>query len=86
MMMADPEQQTQQQTTVKAEQVRMAAASGVRLLDDKDLKVPMDIAIDGSLSILRMLLVSVANGQLIFSSPPKADQTTSLANGDKSDA
>lgn len=76
----------EQQTTVKAEQVRVAAASGVRLLDDKDMKVPMDIAINGSLGILRMLLVGVANGQLIFSSPPKADQTSSLVNGDKTDA
>jgi hypothetical protein len=60
----------EQPTTVTTEQIKAAATAGLRLLDDKDLRVPMDIAISGQLGILKMLMLGVANGQLIFTSPP----------------
>jgi hypothetical protein len=75
--------QQQQQTSINIEQVRGAAAAGLRLLDDKDMKVPMDIAINGSLGVLRMLLLGVANGQLVFTTPPSQDKQPAHPPQDK---
>jgi hypothetical protein len=75
---------TEQPQSLTVEDVKGAAIAGIRLLNDKDLKVPMDLAIAGSLGHLRALLVAVANGQLVFVPPP--EPKLHAIEGDRKDA
>ena len=53
------------------QQIAAAAAAGVELLSDKDLKVPLGIAIGGQLSVLHSMLNAVASGELVLVNPPE---------------
>jgi len=53
-----------EQMTASPEQIQQAAATGLQLLAQPDLKVPMNIAMSGNLILLQGLLQSLANGSL----------------------
>ena len=57
--------------SITPQQCQLAAVAGVQLLDDKDLRIPMSLAM-GQLGVLKSLLQAVAQGTLIFSVPPVA--------------
>ena len=59
----------QQQLT--PQQIVVAAAAGTRLLQEKDLPVPMEIAKGGSLGVLEQILGAIANGQLVVMQAPE---------------
>ena len=46
-------------------QIQMAAAAGQRLLQQKDLPVPMEIAKTGALGALEGILGAIARGELV---------------------
>ena len=56
------------------QQIQTAAAAGVELLSDKDLKVPLGISIGGQLSLLHSILSAVKAGELILTNPPTPNQ------------
>lgn len=58
-----------EQTNVSPEQIQQAAATGLQLLAQPDLKVPMSMAMGDSLNILNGLLQSLANGSLVVGMP-----------------
>ena len=57
-------------TEVSAQQIAMAAAAGVRLLQEEDLPVPLSVAKSGALGILEGMLQALANGEVILANPP----------------
>jgi hypothetical protein len=64
------------------QQIAAAAAAGVELLSDKDLKVPLGIAIGGQLSVLHSMLNAVASGELVLVNPPEQQQAAGKEDGD----
>lgn len=64
---------------VNAVQVQMAAAAGVKLLQQDDLPVPMVIAKSGALSVLEGMLQALANGEVVLSQP--VDPNAAVAKG-----
>jgi len=58
---------------VSAQQVQMAAAAGVKLLQVEDLPVPLSVAKSGSLGILDGMLQAIANGEVILAQPPEPE-------------
>jgi hypothetical protein len=56
------------------QQIQAAATAGVELLSNKDLQVPLGIAIGGQLSVLLSLLSALASGELALVNPPTPDQ------------
>lgn len=67
------------------QQIASAAAAGVELLSDKDLKVPLGIAIGGQLSLLHSILSAVKAGELILTNPPTPDQQAAADNKEDGD-
>jgi len=76
-------------------QVQMAAAAGVKLLQQEELLVPMSIAKSGALSVLEGMLNALANGEVVLANPvppenigegiptpPMAPVETPAANGE----
>lgn len=59
---------------VSPQQIQAAAAAGVQLLSNKELPVPLGIAIGGQLSVLSSMLSAIASGEVILTSPPTPDQ------------
>jgi hypothetical protein len=55
---------------VSAQQVQMAAAAGVKLLQVEDLPVPLSVAKSGALGVLDGMLQAIANGEVILAQPP----------------
>jgi len=56
-------------TEVSAQQVQMAAAAGVKLLQVEDLPVPLSVAKSGALGILEGMLTAIANGEVVLAQP-----------------
>jgi len=54
---------------VSAQQVQMAAAAGVKLLQVEDLPVPLSVAKSGALGILDGMLQAIANGEVVLAQP-----------------
>ena len=54
---------------VSAGQVQMAAAAGVKLLQQEDLMVPLSVSKSGALAILEGVLVGLANGEVVLANP-----------------
>lgn len=65
------------------QQIRAAAAAGVELLSNKDLPVPLGIAIGGQLSVLHSMLNAVANGELVLVNPPEQQAVPSKEDGEQ---
>lgn len=63
-------------TEVSAVQVQMAAAAGVKLLQQDDLLVPLSVAKSGALSILEGMLTALANGEVVLANPEPAENIT----------
>lgn len=57
------------QHEVSPVQIQMAAAAGQRLLQEKDLPVPLEIAKSGALGMLEGVLGAIARGELIVQAP-----------------
>lgn len=62
-----------QKVNVSPEQVRTAAAAGLTLLADQDLKVPVQVALTGQLGILQSMLSALANGEVVLANPQPAE-------------
>ena len=68
-------------TEVTPVQIQMAAAAGVKLLQQDDLMVPLQVAKSGALSVLEGVLTGLANGDVVLAnaqdveniSPPPID-------------
>lgn len=58
------------QMNVTPEQVAAAAAAGLELLGDKDLKVSVNIAMSGQLRILHSMLSALASGEVVLANKP----------------
>ena len=56
-------------TEVSAQQVQMAAAAGVQLLQNDDLPVPLGVSKSGALGILEGMLTAIANGEVVLAQP-----------------
>ena len=54
---------------VTAQQVQIAAAAGVELLQVEDLPVPLGVAKSGALGVLEGMLTALANGEVILANP-----------------
>lgn len=68
------------------QQIKAAAAAGVELLSNKDLSVPLGIAMGGQLGMLNGMLLALANGDLVLVNPPTAEQVAAQeaqTEGDK---
>lgn len=50
---------------VSQEQIKLAAAAGLALLKDEDLKVPIHLAMNGVLGLLQLVLQGVVNGEVV---------------------
>lgn len=61
------------QQEVSPVQIQMAAAAGQRLLQEKDLAVPLEIAKSGALGVLEGLLGAIARGELVVSAAPEQE-------------
>lgn len=73
-----------QKQTFTPIQVQLAAAAGQRLLQEKNLPVPMEIAKGGALGALEHILTGIANGELIVQGAEKeGPQLTSVDKGEK---
>ena len=62
-------------------QVQMAAAAGVKLLQQDDLMVPLSVAKSGALSILEGMLNALANGEVVLTNPPPPENIPQGAPG-----
>ncbi len=56
-------------TEVTPQQVQMAAAAGVKLMQVEDLPVPLSVAKSGALGILDGMLQALANGEVVLATP-----------------
>jgi len=63
---------------ITAIQVQMAAAAGVKLLQQDDLMVPLAVSKSGALGILEGMMQALANGELVLAQAP---QTPELPEG-----
>ena len=54
---------------VSAQQVQMAAAAGVTLLQVDDLPVPLKVAKSGALGVLEGMLQALASGEIVLAAP-----------------
>ena len=57
-------------TEISPVQIQMAAAAGVKLLQQDDLLVPLSVAKSGALSILEGMLTALSNGEVVLANPP----------------
>jgi len=62
---------------VTAQQVQMAAAAGVKLLQVEDLPVPLSVAKSGALGVLEGMLTAIMNGEVVLAQP----QPENIAGG-----
>ena len=60
-------------TEVNPAQIQLAAAAGVKLLQQDDLPVPVSIAKTGALNVLEGLLNALANGEVVLANPTPAE-------------
>ena len=60
-------------TEISPAQIQMAAAAGVKLLQQDDLLVPLSVAKSGALSILEGMLSALANGEVVLANPTPAE-------------
>jgi len=58
------------QMNITTQQVAAAAAAGLELLADKDLKVPVRIAMSGQLGMLQSMLTALAGGEIVLANAP----------------
>lgn len=58
---------------VSAVQVQLAASAGLKLLQQDDLPVPMQVAKSGALSILEGVLSALANGEVVLANPESVE-------------
>lgn len=63
------------QMSASPQQIQAAAAAGVELLSDKDMKVPLGVAIGGQLAVLSGMLNAIAAGELVLQAPPAPEQS-----------
>jgi hypothetical protein len=56
------------------QQIAAAAAAGVELLSDRDLKVPLGVAMGGALGVLSNMLNALATGELVLVNAPPPEQ------------
>ena len=70
---------TQQQVTPV--QIQMAAAAGQRLLEHKDLPVPLEVAKTGALGVLEGLLGALARGELVVVPNPELQEKQGADQG-----
>lgn len=54
---------------VSAVQIQMAAAAGVKMLQQDDLMVPLSVSKSGALGVLEGLLQALANGEVVLAQP-----------------
>lgn len=54
---------------VSAVQVQMAAAAGVKMLQQDDLMVPLSVSKSGALGVLEGLLQALASGEVVLAQP-----------------
>jgi len=64
---------------VSAVQVQMAAAAGVKMLQQDDLMVPLSVSKSGALGVLEGMLQALANGEVVLANPQPAEN---IAGGD----
>lgn len=58
------------EVNISPEQIQRAAMAGANLLaDDERVSVPPSMALSGDLSVLNAVLLALANGQAVISSP-----------------
>ncbi len=63
---------------VNAVQIQMAAAAGCRLLEIKDLPVPLEVAKSGALGVLEGMLQALANGEVVLTNAPDPNATVEV--------
>jgi hypothetical protein len=61
---------------VSAVQIQMAAAAGVKLLQQDDLLVPLSVAKSGALSVLEGMLQALASGEVVLANPVQPENIT----------
>ena len=61
---------------VSAVQIQMAAAAGVKLLQQDDLLVPLAVAKSGALSVLEGMLDALAKGEVVLANPEPVENIT----------
>lgn len=54
---------------VSAVQIQMAAAAGVKMLQQDDLMVPLSVSKSGALGVLEGLLQALASGEVVLAQP-----------------
>ena len=60
-------------TEVTPVQVQMAAAAGVKMLQQDDLMVPLSVSKSGALGVLEGVLNALANGEVVLANPAPAE-------------
>lgn len=74
------------QMSASPQQIQAAAAAGVELLSDKDLRVPLGVSMGGQLGILSGMLNAIAQGELVLMKPePAPSMADVLENGEGGD-
>ncbi len=56
---------------ISAVQVQMAAAAGVKMLQQDDLMVPLSVSKSGALGLLEGMLQALANGEVVLTNAPE---------------
>jgi len=65
---------------VSAQQIQMAAAAGVKLLQVDDLPVPLSVAKSGALGVLEGMLQALASGEIGLAAPQPENITGGAPN------
>ena len=65
-------------TEVTPVQVQMAAAAGVKLLQQDDLMVPLSVSKSGALGVLEGMLSALANGEVVLANPEPVENITAI--------
>ena len=71
-----------QNMQITPEQVQMAAAAGLQILNDRDLKVPVAVAKNGSVGILESILLALNSGNVVLASPENVIPPTDPDGGE----
>ena len=71
------------QQEISPQQIAMACAAGQRLLQEKDLPVPLEIAKSGALGMLEGILGAIARGELVVQAAeqPEGPQLAAVPDG-----
>ena len=71
---------------ISPDQVTMAAAAGLQILNDRDLKVPIQVAKNGSVGILESILIALNTGQVVLADPSQLIPTPPDGDGEPAPA